>query len=170
MFTVEARPKTKAFQAPAFSRFTLNKHSYCFLIKEGFPYVLVIVYILYWQKKNVFLSPNYVSMFKYVLIQIPQTETMPAFVCKELIYWVNYHKEYKEQNGLTQVNTMQSQKIKTKIIFYCYSSNLILCFIYVKERTYKVAVHLITVTFCYFELSFQGKILYNKTSGNALSV
>lgn len=98
MLTIEARPMTKAFQAPAFPWFTLNKTQLLLfnqirisICSQDCPHSLLA--------NNVFLSPHYISIFKYVLIQVPQTETMPTFVCREFISWVNYHKDYKEKIG-----------------------------------------------------------------------
>lgn len=99
ILTVETRPKKKAFQTPAFSWFTLNKTQLLLfnqirisICSGDFPHPLLA--------KKVFLSPYHISIFKYILIEIPQTETMSTFFCKDLISWVNYHKEYKEKNSL----------------------------------------------------------------------
>lgn len=77
---------------------------------------------------NAFPYPYYVSLFKHVLIQIPQTQAMHSLVCKELIIWMDYNKEEEKKKNSLNTSEHNVEVKKKKLTFYLFSSVLILCF------------------------------------------
>lgn len=111
----------------------------------------MIAHVLYWQIKKVFPSLYYVSLFKYVLIQIPEAQTMHTLVCKQLIFWVNYNKEYKNHSLNTSEHNAESKK-KANVLPLQFYFNAV--FHVSNERTCNIGLHLITVTLLHLELPF----------------